>query len=154
MLWFLTVAAAAPTFLTAEVEVDAPQPIVWEVLTDLEGYAQWNPWITEAEGTAEVGAVVWAQVVLHGDTRRVKHKVTLIEGQDQFCWKDAGASTLFVKGWRCRRLTPLPGGRTQVIVELGLAGPFKRTAIKRFGETIQQGMDAEVAALARAAESR
>src|SRR4051795_7694768 len=45
--------------VTAEVrtfvDIDATAERVWEVLTDLRAYAEWNPFITEAEGTIAAG---------------------------------------------------------------------------------------------------
>jgi hypothetical protein len=37
------------------VDIDATPERVWQVLTDLPAYAQWNPFITRAEGTFAVG---------------------------------------------------------------------------------------------------
>jgi len=37
------------------VDIDATPERVWQVLTDLPAYSQWNPFITHAEGTFTVG---------------------------------------------------------------------------------------------------
>ena len=41
--------------LTSQIDIDASAEQVWRVLTDLGSYAQWNPFITHAQGTAEPG---------------------------------------------------------------------------------------------------
>ena len=41
--------------LTTFVDIDATPERVWQVLSDLPAYAEWNPFITEAEGTFVVG---------------------------------------------------------------------------------------------------
>ena len=41
--------------LHTEIEIEAPTEVVWDVLTDLEQYADWNPFIVEAAGSATVG---------------------------------------------------------------------------------------------------
>jgi hypothetical protein len=41
--------------LTSQVEIDATPTRVWEVLSDLASYHEWNPFIVRAEGTAELG---------------------------------------------------------------------------------------------------
>jgi hypothetical protein len=42
--------------LTTFVDIDATPERVWQVLTDLPAYAEWNPFITRAEGAVVVGA--------------------------------------------------------------------------------------------------
>jgi hypothetical protein len=37
------------------IDIDATPERVWQVLTDLPAYAQWNPFITRADGTFAVG---------------------------------------------------------------------------------------------------
>lgn len=41
--------------LHTEIEIDAPAAVVWDVLIDLDRYADWNPFIIEAAGLPAVG---------------------------------------------------------------------------------------------------
>ena len=41
--------------LHTEIDIDAPPDIVWAVLTDLERYPDWNPFVVSAEGRTVVG---------------------------------------------------------------------------------------------------
>ncbi len=39
-------------------EIEAPSSIVWEILTDLPRYCEWNPFCVRAESTLEIGAPI------------------------------------------------------------------------------------------------
>ena len=41
--------------IRSEIDIEAPPEAVWAQLAHLGGYEEWNPFITRAEGTAEVG---------------------------------------------------------------------------------------------------
>jgi hypothetical protein len=41
--------------LRTEIDIQASPDRVWEVLTDFAAYPDWNPFITQARGTARVG---------------------------------------------------------------------------------------------------
>jgi hypothetical protein len=45
-----------PAHLTTFVDIEATPERVWQVLTDLAAYAEWNPFIPRAEGTFAVGS--------------------------------------------------------------------------------------------------
>lgn len=43
------------TTLVSQIDIDASPEEVWQVLTDLPAYPDWNPFIVRAEGRVEVG---------------------------------------------------------------------------------------------------
>lgn len=43
------------TTLASQIDIDASPERVWRVLTDLSAYADWNPFIVEADGRIEPG---------------------------------------------------------------------------------------------------
>lgn len=49
--------------VTASCEIDAPAEAVWPVLTDLDKFHIWNPFIRSARGTTEVGGTVHVRVL-------------------------------------------------------------------------------------------
>ena len=44
-----------PAELRTFIDIDATPERVWQVLTDLPAYAEWNPFVTRAEGAVVVG---------------------------------------------------------------------------------------------------
>jgi len=45
------------------IEIEAPAAIVWEILTDMPRYGEWNPFCVRAESTLEMGAPVKMSLV-------------------------------------------------------------------------------------------
>jgi hypothetical protein len=41
--------------LISSIEIDAPAPVVWQVLVDFDAFPTWNPFITSAQGPVQVG---------------------------------------------------------------------------------------------------
>ena len=137
----------------AAAHIAAPPELVWQVLVDFDAYAQWNPWLVEAHGDARVGAAVDARVELKGKTRRAAHKVFEVDAPHRFCWRDAGATTAFATGSRCRVLEDDGAGGTDYRVELWVGGSFRRSVRKNYGPSLDDGMRAETEALLRRAEA-
>lgn len=48
--------------IEAEVEIDAVPEVVWEVLVDLDSYAEWNPFVVSAEGTVARGETLTIRI--------------------------------------------------------------------------------------------
>ncbi len=140
--------------LREEAVIAASPERVWAVLVELPAYAAWNPWLTRVEGAAQPGATVWADVVLGDKRMHAKHLVLAVEPTRRFCWRDAGWTTAFVYGQRCRDLTLQADGTTLFRQELLLEGSSKKAALRRYGPALRAGMAAETAALRERAEAR
>jgi hypothetical protein len=92
------------------VEIDAPASVVWEILTDLPRYGEWNPFCIKAESTLKLGAPIimhltnfWNQdISIHTET------VCANEPQRLLSWK-----LDWEAGW------PYAARRDQVIAPLG-----------------------------------
>lgn len=146
--------SARAIVLREETVIAATPERVWAVLVDLPGYAAWNPWLVRVDGEAKQGATVWADVVLGADRMHAKHLVLAVEPNTRFCWRDAGWTTAFVYGQRCRWLALRPDGTVLFRQELLLAGSSRKLALRRHGPALRAGLAAETAALRRRAESR
>jgi uncharacterized protein YndB with AHSA1/START domain len=133
--------------------IAAPADRVWAVLTDLAAYRDWNPWLTAAEGTLAPGAEVQVRVVLNGEARMADHVVLAVDPGRKLCWRDAGWTTLFVYGQRCRWIDARSDGSVYFSQELLLDGPFADIAMLQYGASLRAGMAAETAALRQRAEA-
>jgi CelD/BcsL family acetyltransferase involved in cellulose biosynthesis len=92
-----------------EVVVDAPRHVVWELLSDFEGYDSWNPFITEARGDSDRGETVSMQLEARGERPREVECEVLV------------ARELRKLHWRCRTHAPgvLDREHTFRVVPLG-----------------------------------
>ena len=73
--------------LHTEIDIDAPPDVVWSVLTDLDGYSAWNPFITSAEGTAEVGRQLTNRLEPPGGRAiTFRPRVTMVDPERTFEW--------------------------------------------------------------------
>ena len=73
--------------LHTEIDIDAKPEVVWQVLTDLDRYPEWNPFITSAVGTPEVGdKLVNRMEPPGGKAMTFKPQVTVVEDGKTFEW--------------------------------------------------------------------
>jgi len=138
----------------AEAVIAAPADRVWQVLADLPGYPAWNPWLRFAAGDLTPGHHVRAKVVMGAKLMDADHVVLAVDPGARLCWRDAGWTTLFVFGQRCRWIEPLGDGRVRFHQELILEGMFSPMAEVMYGDALRAGMAAETRALKARVESR
>jgi len=53
---YLAVAGNKLQEITTEIEISAPPPKVWSILTDINNWQEWSPIIKDSHGTASVGS--------------------------------------------------------------------------------------------------
>ncbi len=73
--------------LNTEVQIAAPIDAVWETLTDLANYSDWNPFMVSAEGRAAVGQRLTNRMQPPGGRAMTfKPVVTVVEPGVAFEW--------------------------------------------------------------------
>ena len=66
--------------LHTEIDIDATPEVVWQVLTELDRYPEWNPFITSSVGEPEVGEKLVNRMEPPGGMAiTLKPNVTVIE---------------------------------------------------------------------------
>jgi hypothetical protein len=77
------------TTLTSSIHIDAPAHIVWQALTDLERYPDWNPYYRAASGVVAVGETILLDATLDegfGKPRRGPVRVVTATPDKEIRW--------------------------------------------------------------------
>ncbi|MFE5208021.1 SRPBCC family protein [Streptomyces sp. NPDC056600] len=122
-----------PTTLRASIEIRATPEEVWQVLTDLPAYEEWNPFITSARGTVARHASL--TLLMHdrtGDTTFTP-VVEVAERGRELRWLGKLGPGWIADGRHRFTIEPLGGGRvrlTQSESFTGVAVPFYRGTLR------------------------
>lgn len=96
-----------------EIEIDASPAEVWAVLTDLDGYADWNPFVVTASGTVAVGERLVNRLSPPGGRAMTfKPTVTEVEEHRTFEWLGRLLVPGLFDGRHRFELTPTESGGT------------------------------------------
>jgi uncharacterized protein YndB with AHSA1/START domain len=131
-------------FLTKSTIRSGPQ-VVWEVLTNAPGYAEWNPEIVAIEGRMALGERIRAQVkVGSGAIRTVPLRVTAFDPPKRMEWTGGLPLSLFTGR---RIFTVTPGDReVEFRMLVQMSGPLAALMVKAVGDR-QVELDAFSSAL-------
>ena len=73
--------------LSTEIEINAEADKVWAILTNLRKFAEWNPFIMEAEGEVKKGSQLRVRIEPPGGTGMMfKPTVTRVVPEREFRW--------------------------------------------------------------------
>lgn len=140
--------ADAPVRGTAEIDIEAPQQLVWEVLTRFENWPNWNP---------DVKSMSFAGPLALGSEFRWKagpgtivSTLERIEAPRHVSWRGRTMSIKAVHDWW---LEPRDAG-THVRTEESFSGLLARVARKQLQKTLDTSLETGLAALKREAERR
>ncbi len=75
------------SMVRTEIEIDASDELVWQVLTDFEAYPEWNPFIHRASGRAKPGALLEVAVAPPGAREMTVRPIVLwVEPRRELRW--------------------------------------------------------------------
>ena len=134
------------------IEIDAPAEVVWEVLTDLPRYGEWNPFQVAIESTLKPGEAIDMQVALMAKPQRqIEWMNEYVEGK-RFAYNMKPMPGGALASLRSHDVTPLPGNRTRYRSYFHLKGWFKPVVLALFRKNLERGFAGMTAGLQKQAE--
>jgi hypothetical protein len=133
--------------LRTEIGIDAPPEQVWAHLVDLSAYADWNPFITAAEGSAQVGHVLTLRMEPPGGRGiTLRPRVTALSEGAVFEWLGhLGVPGIF--DGRHRFELTASGTGTRLVQRESFRGVLVRPLRRSLDGSTRAGMEAMNAAL-------
>jgi hypothetical protein len=98
-----------------EIEIQATPEKVWEVLTDLGKYSEWNPLLYRAEGKVAVGEKVELSARGASNDMNLLCSVTQVELNRQFSWKFHVGLPFLFRGEHIFAIKPINEHRVRFI---------------------------------------
>ena len=138
----------------AEIEIDAPAERIFDILTDLKSYPEWNPFTPRVESTLRPGDPVHLFVRLRG--KRLSHWVEYVSRNQRpthLCWGTTIGAGFLLRAERCQTLTAIDARRTRFVNEDVIRGWLAPLVMIAFGRDMQRGFASVATALKKRAES-
>lgn len=139
--------------LRETLEIEAPVALVWEVITDLPRYPEWNPFVVGVWSSLEVGEPIAMRVrVLPFFAQPQRETVLECLPQQRLCYGVEGVPLNALRSLRYHELRPDGPERTHYCSHFELDGwlaPVTRTLL---GRRLERGFDAATQALKERAE--
>jgi hypothetical protein len=139
--------------VTASCDIDAPAEAVWSVLTDLDQFQSWNPFIRHAAGSTEVGGHVRVRVRPSLGLPLVFH-ATVYDRKDRrsLRWRGHVGAAWLACGDHAFTIEPLGEGRSRLVQREAFTGIVPWLAGRLLARETRRGFEAMNRALAARAE--
>jgi hypothetical protein len=125
------------------VEINAPADVVWEVLTDLPRYDEWNPFVVECRSVLRPGEAINMKVRLGTKLQKANEVVLAFEPKKHFAYRMKPVPPGALSSFRSHDLEPLGGERSRYRSYFELKGwmmPLVRALMGRHLEAGFAGM--------------
>jgi len=138
--------------LRTEIEIQAAPEKVWQILTSLDKYPEWNPLIRRAIGTAKLGEKVDINVGSETKEMILHCVVVKVEPNKQLAWKyNVGMPFLF-EGEHSFAIEPLGSNKVKFVDIETFKGLLVFTQAKDIDTNSKAGFEAMDRALKTRAE--
>jgi len=139
-------------FVIAETaEIDAPAEIVWQVISDLRRYGEWNPFVVSAESTLVPGEPIEMLVSLAGKIRPQREWIVSCEPGVGFAYNMTEVPA-GMRSHRSHRIEPIDAGRSLYSSHFHLEGWLRHLVLPLLRHSLQQGFAGMTAGIKSEAE--
>jgi hypothetical protein len=129
--------------VNAATEIDAPAEAVWSVLTDLDQFKAWNPFIRDASGTPEVGGTIHVRVRPSLGVRLAFHATVLARDDNhELRWRGHVVAPWLASGDHTFTIEPLGERRVRFVQRETFSGILPWLASRLLARETQRGFDA------------
>ncbi|WP_433590205.1 SRPBCC family protein [Nocardia sp. CA-145437] len=135
------------------VEIDAPAELVWQVLTDVDAYGEWNPFVLECKTTLEPGSPIDMRVQLVGPPKQQREFVRSCTPGREFSYNMKPAPLGVLSSERSHLITDLGDGRTRYDSHFQLNGPLSVVVGGLLGGALRKGFTGMTEAVKTRAEA-
>jgi hypothetical protein len=130
-------------------EIEASPEAVWSVLTELDGFAKWNPFIRRAHGSTEVGGTVHVRVRPSlGIPLAFDAVVISATPNRELRWRGKVLSRWLAAGDHTFAIEPIAEGRVRFVQHETFTGVLPWLASRLVAREAKRGFDAMNVALA------
>ena len=135
-------------------EIDAPAERVWEVITDLDRYPEWNPFVVACRSSLAVGAPIEMRVrVFRSFAQPQRERIFEHVPGRRLCYGVPMRPLGALASRRCHELEPRGAARTRYVSRFELSGWLAPVVRLLLGRRLAAGFAAMSAALKARAEA-
>lgn len=145
------------TVESEEVLINAPIELAWEILTDTEHYAEWNPFTPKIETDFQIGSSVHLEVHLGSMTLQETERLEVFEPPNRIAWsiqKFRIGSIACVSALREQELTKLGEQQCRYKCWDHMKGPLTPFVKLMFDKPLRTGFTSVGLGLKQYAEAR
>ena len=124
------------------VDINAPGDRVWQVLTDLDGYRTWNPFLTSASGAIAPGSKITISAKVGKRTITFHPRISIVEPRKKLVWVGRLFSSELFEGEHQFDVIERDQSHTRVIQSEHFKGMLVAALWDRFSPALVQGFRA------------
>jgi hypothetical protein len=135
--------------IRTEREIAAPIAVVWDELTDLSSYREWNPHVVDAGGTLGEGERIEIRVSQGGGrARKIPVRVTRFDPPRTLSWRGRVLAPSVFEGEHTFELHELADDRTRLVNREAVTGVLVPFVVADEAERDYEAMNEALAARA------
>lgn len=141
--------------IRTEIEIDTIASDVWKILTELDKYVAWNPFIKEAEGRVEQGNKLRVHIAPPGTTGRTFWpRITRLVENSELRWEGYFILPSIFKGEHIFEIVPVSQDRVKFIQRENFSGLLVPFIWKGLLQSTTEGFNEMNRAVKERAESK